>query len=421
MTTIIFEAHATTPDNEQKKASGHNDIGLSLLGEEQARELGRRWNNTNFDAVFCSDLSRAYRTAKIAFTGREIPVIKDARLRECDYGTWTGRDSVDVEKERINKITDPFPGGESYSQTSLRILNFLNELSQHYVGKTIMIIGHRATQYGLERWINATPLKQSVAEHWVWQPGWTYKLWEKVSIKTPRGLTLSGHLYARDHKKIVISAHGFTSDQFGKSTLLAQALERQNISALTFDFSGCGESEDDTVSVAKEVEDLNAVVDFVRSLGYTTIGLEGCSAGGLIALRVWCPTIKTLVLWAPATHGWDKEEKYTTEQLDEFKRTGRLVIQKPPDYLRKSVILDSAVLHERVEIDTRGLLSPVSCPVLIIHGDQDSDVPLQYSREAVSYLSPASRLDVIHGVDHSFHNALNTLIDLSVKWFAKQL
>ncbi len=421
MIAIVFEAHATTPDNEQKKASGHNDVELSPLGEEQARELGARWIDTHFDAVFCSDLSRAYRTAEIAFDGRNIPIIKDARLRECDYGDWTGRPSKEVEEERPNRITDPFPGGECYADTSFRVLSFLNEISQTHDGKTVMIIGHRATQYGLERWINAVPLKVSVSTHWVWQPGWTYHLWKKVSIPTSRGVMLSGHLYARDPKKIVISAHGFGSDQFGKSTLLAQTLAQNNISALTFDFSGCGESDNDTVSVTKEVQDLRSAIEYVRSLGYTAIGIEGSSAGGLIALRVWDPDIKTLVLWAPVTHRWDAEEKYSPDELAEFEREGHLTIQKMQPYLRSSVVLDKEVLRERTEINTKELLSRITCPVLIIHGSDDTDVPIIYSKEAMPYLSGKSRLEILEGENHFFNNSLETLMKLSGQWFSDRL
>lgn len=421
MTTIIFEAHGTTFDNEQGRASGHNDVALSPLGEQNARDLGLRYTDTPIDVVFCSDLSRAYRTAEIAFEGRDIPVIKDARLRECDYGTWTGRPSKEIEADRINRITDSFPEGESYAQTSLRMLNFLNEISQQYGEKTIMIIGHRATQYGIQRWINATPLKELVTQHWSWQPGWTYHLWERVVIETPRGITLSGHLYKRDSKKIVITAHGFTSDQFGKSTLLARALARQDISALTFDFSGCGESGDDTISIAKEVEDLTAMVKYAHDLGYESIGIMGTSAGGLVAQRVWSPTIATLVLWCPVTHSWEKEEKFSSEQLEEFEREGTLTQQKPQPYLRTSVLIDKVVLHERSEIDTKGILSRITCPVLIVHGDQDSDVPLTYSQEAMRHLSSDSRLEVIPGADHFFMKEREALIHRSVEWFAKYL
>lgn len=421
MTTIIFESHGTTLDNGQGFASGHNDVNLSPPGEEQARSLGSRYVHTPFDAVFCSDLSRAYRTAEIAFEGCGVPIIQDARLRECDYGEWTRRPSVDIEAERINRITVPFPGGESYAQTSLRMLNFLNEISQTYDGKTIMIIGHRATQYGLERWINAVPLKESVTAPWSWQPGWTYHLWKKVDVKTPRGITLSGHLYTHDLKKIVITAHGFTSDQFGKSTLLAKTLARHDISALTFDFSGCGESQDDTISVAKEVEDLSTVIEYAQSLGYEQIGIMGTSIGGLIAQKVWSPAIATLVLWCPVTHPWDVEERFTPEQRAEFDRNGCLVMPKEQPYLRTSVLIDRDNAEERAHINTKELVSRILCPVLILHGDNDAIVPLTDSQEALTYLSPDSRLEIIKGADHFFMKERDQLITRSAQWFANHL
>ncbi|HEY4525923.1 MAG TPA: histidine phosphatase family protein [Candidatus Paceibacterota bacterium] len=176
MVTIIFEAHGTTVDNEARISSGQNDAALSELGEKQAVKLGERYKDKHPDAIFCSDLERSYKTAEIAFAGKNIPIIKDTRLRECDYGEWSGRPSAEVEPERGNRIDTPFPGGESYEQTTARMGDFLNELKEKYDGKTVMIIGHRATQYGLEHLIKGLPIRDAVVAHWQWQPGWTYAL-----------------------------------------------------------------------------------------------------------------------------------------------------------------------------------------------------------------------------------------------------
>jgi broad specificity phosphatase PhoE len=61
-----------------------------------------------------------------------------------------------------NCIITPFPNGESYTQTTDRMKSFLNELMQKYDGKTVMVIGHRATQYALENLINNVPLETIV-------------------------------------------------------------------------------------------------------------------------------------------------------------------------------------------------------------------------------------------------------------------
>ena len=171
--TIIFESHATTFDNENHLASGHNDVALSPLGINQAKELGERYKNDSFDAIFCSDLQRSHKTAEIAF-GDKFPIIKDKRLRECDYGDLTRHPSSEVDPLKVKHIKDPFLNGESYEQTAERMKEFLDDLKKNYNGKKVMIIGHRATQYGLEHWIKEVSIKDAITAPWQWQSGWVY-------------------------------------------------------------------------------------------------------------------------------------------------------------------------------------------------------------------------------------------------------
>ena len=175
MVEIIFEAHGTTFDNEAHLSSGHNDVELSPLGVQQSKEMGERYKDDNFDAIFCSDLQRAYKSAEIGF-GNKWPIIKDARLRECNYGDFTQRPSSEVEPEKIKRIHEPFPNGESYEQTTARMKSFLEDLLKNYEGKKVMIIGHRATQYGLENIISGKSLEELISMPFKWQPGWEYNL-----------------------------------------------------------------------------------------------------------------------------------------------------------------------------------------------------------------------------------------------------
>jgi len=176
MVTIIFESHGTTYDNEANLSSGWYDVELSALGKKQAKELGERYKTESFDAIFCSDLQRSYKTAEIAFADRGVLIIKDKRLRECDYGNLTRHPSEEVELAKARCIATPFPNGEGYQQTTEQMKKFLQELLKDYDGKKVMIIGHRATQYGLEHWIKKIALNKAVTAPWEWQPGWTYCL-----------------------------------------------------------------------------------------------------------------------------------------------------------------------------------------------------------------------------------------------------
>ncbi|MEK9196261.1 MAG: histidine phosphatase family protein [Patescibacteria group bacterium] len=175
MITIIFESHSTSFDNEKHLSSGWNDVELSDIGIQQAKDLGNRRGEENFDAIFCSDLQRSYKTAELAFKDK-FPIIQDARLRECDYGELTQSPSKEVDSEKPKRINVPFPSGESYEQTTERMNSFLTDLKKNYDGKKIMIIGHRATQYNLEFLINNIPLETIIPAPWSWQPGWQYLL-----------------------------------------------------------------------------------------------------------------------------------------------------------------------------------------------------------------------------------------------------
>ncbi len=177
MVTIIFESHGTTFDNEAHRSSGHYDVELSPLGIKQSHEMGERYKDDHFDAIFCSDLQRSYKSAELAF-GDKFPIIKDARLRECDYGDLTRHPSEEVDAEKPRRIHEPFPNGESYDQCAERMKSFLEDLLKDYAGKRVMIIGHRATQYGLEHWISGKSLDEIIPAPWKWHPGWTYELKE---------------------------------------------------------------------------------------------------------------------------------------------------------------------------------------------------------------------------------------------------
>ena len=164
MITIYFEGHATTSDNEASVASGHNDVDLSERGRHQAAgEKRRRYENIEFDTVFTSDLSRAYDTAKLMFEGKDIPIIQDARLRECDYGDLTQRPRAEMEAVRAQSILEPFPNGESLEQVMDRMKSFINDLSQTYRDQQVLIIGHSGTLWGLENNINGVPLLKLIS------------------------------------------------------------------------------------------------------------------------------------------------------------------------------------------------------------------------------------------------------------------
>ncbi len=173
---IIYETHSISEDNERGIATGWLDGRLSERGRLLALELGKRRRHDHTQVVFTSDLGRAVETAEIAFAGIDMPIIKDTRLRECNYGRLNGAPVVKLDAERLQHIDTPFPDGESYRDVVRRMSAFLADLSRDWEGARVLLIGHSATRWALENMLNGVPLENLVSAPFQWREGWSYKL-----------------------------------------------------------------------------------------------------------------------------------------------------------------------------------------------------------------------------------------------------
>lgn len=176
---ITYFVHGTTYDNEKKKATGWLHGELSPKGIEQSLALKEKININDFDVVFCSDLKRAVDSANNIF-GNIKTIIKDERLRECNYGDFNGQDSSLVIYE--NHIQEAFPNGESLLDVEKRIKNFCEFLLENYNNKHIAIVAHKAPQLALQVITEKKSWELAIDEDWrktkSWQPGWNYKIIE---------------------------------------------------------------------------------------------------------------------------------------------------------------------------------------------------------------------------------------------------
>ncbi len=172
---IYFAAHSTTKDNEVEISSGWKDVELSELGIQQSKEMGERFKDIKIDLICCSDLRRAVDTVKIAF-GDKYLIIVDKRLRELNYGDFNGKPSDVVEPMKKKHIKEPYPKGESYEQAVARAQEFYKELREKYPDKIVLVVGHRATQYGLDTLVDGKTIEECLNAPFKWQPYWEYNL-----------------------------------------------------------------------------------------------------------------------------------------------------------------------------------------------------------------------------------------------------
>jgi 2,3-bisphosphoglycerate-dependent phosphoglycerate mutase len=173
---IVYETHSWSVDNECGIATGWLPGRLSEHGKRQAEELGARRRDDGLSAVYTSDLARAVETAEIAFAGSALPIYREWRLRECNYGDLNGAPVAELDAVRQRHVDEPFPGGESYRAAVARVGEFLDELLAERDGERVLLIGHGATCFALDHLVNGVPLEQLVAAPFDWQEGWLYRL-----------------------------------------------------------------------------------------------------------------------------------------------------------------------------------------------------------------------------------------------------
>ena len=172
---IVFETHSISEDNERGIATGWNHGRLSEKGRLLAKELGTRRRNDGIQVIFTSDLKRAVETVEIALGDSSIPILQDWRLRECDYGDQNGSVSTsDLHRARRHHLDEPYPGGENWRQAINRVGRFLNDLPLRWEGARLLVIGHVATRWGFEHYLNGVPLENLIDAEFNWRPGWEY-------------------------------------------------------------------------------------------------------------------------------------------------------------------------------------------------------------------------------------------------------
>jgi broad specificity phosphatase PhoE len=117
---VCLARHSETAWSLSGQHTGLTDLPLTERGERNARELGVRLREFNFDHVFTSPLQRAMRTCELAGYGSAAERLPD--LVEWNYGAYEGRRTVEIRAERHDweLFRDGCPGGEAPADVAVR-------------------------------------------------------------------------------------------------------------------------------------------------------------------------------------------------------------------------------------------------------------------------------------------------------------
>ncbi|MBQ3378573.1 MAG: histidine phosphatase family protein [Clostridia bacterium] len=167
MTRIYLIRHAEASGNTSMRYHGHYDSEITKKGRIQLERLGERFKDIVIDAVYSSDLKRAYETARAVVGDRDIQIIRDAQLRELNGGEWENlewKEIMEDRKEEFKRFNDApdiisTPGGESASDLQIRIANKIFEIVKNNPEASVCIVSHAIAIKTFLCYARAIPVK----------------------------------------------------------------------------------------------------------------------------------------------------------------------------------------------------------------------------------------------------------------------
>lgn len=155
MPLLTLIRHGQSTYNLENRFTGIVDVPLTLLGEEEARDAGKKLKGLKYDRAYTSMLKRAQESLNIILKEiqqTDIPIIMNAALDERMYGSLQGLNKaetatkygdVQVEIWRRSYAVRP-PNGESLEDTFNRTVPYykLEIEPKLKAGENILIVAH---------------------------------------------------------------------------------------------------------------------------------------------------------------------------------------------------------------------------------------------------------------------------------------
>ncbi|MFD0690984.1 histidine phosphatase family protein [Actinomadura fibrosa] len=150
MTRLVLVRHGETEWHAENRYAGTSDVALTRRGLEQARLLGAWAAAARPDAVWCSDLARARRTAAPAAEAAGTMIRVDTRLRELDFGRGEGLTRADMERTfpealrafHADPVAAHLPGGEDPAAAARRFTACLHDIAARHPGGRVLVVAH---------------------------------------------------------------------------------------------------------------------------------------------------------------------------------------------------------------------------------------------------------------------------------------
>lgn len=256
-----------------------------------------------------------------------------------------------------------------------------------------------------------------------------------------------GYLVDGKSKPIVIFAHGFKGfKDWGHFNRVMEHFIENHFCFVKFNFSHNGGTVEQPIDFPDleafgnnnftiELDDLKTVVDWVENqtineFDKKEIYLIGHSRGGGISIIASSEDsrIKKLVTWAAVS---DLTNRFSEEELEYWKKEGVIYVENSRTNQQMPMYYQIAenTLNNLDRFSIENASKALTIPHLIIHGTDDSTVPVKEAK-LINEWNKNAQLHIIEGANHSFgavhpYNEKDlpqdviTVLDKSIKFFKK--
>jgi uncharacterized protein len=253
-----------------------------------------------------------------------------------------------------------------------------------------------------------------------------------TAFRTLDGLHLHGTIVTPDgapeRAAVLVHGGGVTREEGGFFSRMAAGLAESQVASLRFDLRGHGESEgrQEELTLSAILNDIRVALAHTHEVtGVNRASLIGQSFGGGICAYYAAKRpdeVDRLVLLCPQlNYKWrtiDSRPYWHNDQLDGDQAdalSDQGFIQFTPT-LRHG----RAIFNEVFWLQPHTVLGEIQAPTLVMHGNKDTLVSIESSRDAMSQFSAPHELVEIEGAQHGFavHDDPQYLNPQSQEWQA---
>ena len=216
-------------------------------------------------------------------------------------------------------------------------------------------------------------------------------------------------------QEVILFIHGFKGfKDWGAHHLVADYFASQGYRFIKFNLSHSGVIAENPLDVndmdsfsantiSKELADVNTVINYIaHTYAGAKITLIGHSRGGALAILRGesDERVKRVVTWSAIA---DFSSLWKPEQEEEWKKTGRIYVENART--KEKMPLGSELLKDyqahKNEFDVIDAATGLDLPWLILHGDEDVNVPFSIAQQ-LAQAQPKAILKKIAGANHVY-------------------